>query len=197
MHPPRLRVGELRDAMRGYTIGREIHVLKTITSTNDAIRQRLAPETPQGLTIFAETQTAGRGQHGKIWESAPGYGLWFSVLLRPQIRLADSTLLTARAAAVVRDTLTALGIDARVKFPNDVLVDDRKIAGVLVEMRAQPKAPHVAILGIGLNVNQSPEDFSIAIRDRATSVARVVGHDMDRAALAIALLQRLNHFYNW
>jgi birA, biotin-[acetyl-CoA-carboxylase] ligase region len=197
MHSPGLWAEQLRDAMCGCVIGNEIHVLLTTTSTNDAIVERISAEAPQGLTIFAEMQTAGRGQRGRPWESAPGKGLWFSVLLRPQIALADSALLTAWAAAAVCDTLLPLGIHAIVKSPNDVVVGTQKIAGVLVEMRAQPSASHVAVLGIGLNVNQSQEDFSTAIGERATSIACVLGREVERTALAIALLRRLNDSYTW
>ena len=81
------------------------------------------------------------------------------------------------------------------KAPNDILVGDRKIAGVLIEMRAQPKAPHLAIVGIGVNVNQLPQDFSRAVRDRATSFAIIRGCSVDRTAVAISLLRRLDDAY--
>ena len=81
------------------------------------------------------------------------------------------------------------------KAPNDILVGDRKIAGILIEMRAQPGAPHIAIVGVGLNVNHSPQDFPAAIRDRATSFAVIRGCEIDRTAVAISLLRRLDDAY--
>lgn len=197
MRPPALRVDELRHALRGCLLGREIQMLETITSTNDAIRQRLTSNAPTGLTIFSETQTAGRGQRGHGWESISGKGLWFSTLLRPQIALHDAPVLTLWAAMAVRDVISALSIDATVKAPNDVLVRSRKVAGVLVEMVAQAQAAHLAILGVGLNVNHSLSDFSEAIRHDATSVALSLGREIDRTGLAIALLRRLNATYRW
>jgi BirA family transcriptional regulator, biotin operon repressor / biotin---[acetyl-CoA-carboxylase] ligase len=197
MQPLPLRVEELREAMRGYVIGREIYVLETTGSTNDALLQRTSADTLSGLTVFAETQTAGRGQRGNVWESAPRKGLLFSALLRPQITLTESTELTTWAAASVCEILGESGLDATLKAPNDVVVGGKKIAGVLVEMRAQPKAPHTAILGIGVNMNQSREDFSSAIRDLATSPAIILGQQLDRTELAISLLRRLNNSYRW
>lgn len=192
-----LRLEEMRKVMLGRLIGREIQRLDTTRSTNDAIFDRITNETAAGIVVFAETQTAGRGQRGNVWESAAGKGLWFSVLLRPQMTLTDSVQLTSWAAATVRESLLQFGIDAITKAPNDIVVRDKKVAGVLVEMRAQPKARHIAILGIGINVNQSPQDFSGAIRDRATSLAIIRGCEIDRTAVAISLLGRLNDSYRW
>ena len=192
-----LRLEEMRKAMLGRLIGREIQLLETTRSTNDAIFDRITNETAAGIVVFAETQTVGRGQRGNVWESAAGKGLWFSVLLRPQMTLTDSVQLTSWAAMTVRESLLQFGIEAITKAPNDILVRDKKVAGVLVEMRAQPKARHIAILGIGVNVNQSPQDFSGAIRDRATSLAIIRGCEIDRTAVAISLLGRLNDSYRW
>src|SRR5207248_11048945 len=105
-------------------------------------------ETAAGMAVFAASQSAGRGQRGDVWESAARKGLCFSILLRPQIALAASTLFTSWAATCVCETLLQFGVEAIMKAPNNVLVGDRKIAGVLIEMRAQPNPPHIAILGI-------------------------------------------------
>src|SRR3954447_10108423 len=98
MSDPRLRVEEVRNAMLDRLIGREIQLLETTRSTNDAILDCITNETGAGIVVFAETQTAGRGQRGNVWESAARKGLWFSVLLRPQIALTDSIQLTSWAA---------------------------------------------------------------------------------------------------
>ncbi len=195
MCDPPLRLEEIRNAMLGRLIGREIQVLETTRSTNDAILECITRESAAGVVVFAETQTAGRGQRGNVWESAARKGLWFSVLLRPQIPLTDSIQLTSWAAGCVCQILFQFGIEAIIKPPNDILVGDRKIAGVLIEMRAQPRAPHIAIVGIGINVNHSPQDFSAAIRDRATSFAIIRSCEIDRTAIAISLLRRLDDAY--
>lgn len=194
-----LRVHELREALRGSHIGAEIDVLEATSSTNDAVFERIFKgSAPSGLTIFAETQTAGRGQRGNSWESKSRQGLWFSILLRPRIDLAESPLLATWAIEAMRELMRDdFCLPAEAKAPNDLLLAGRKIAGVLVEMRAQPKAAHLAIVGIGLNVNQSLDDFPPALKERATSLALNLGAHLDRTALAVALLRRLQRCYRW
>src|SRR5438552_19008803 len=101
----RLSEGEIRDALIGCTIGREIFVLETSTSTNDSVLERTSPSTPEGLVVFAERQTAGRGQRSNFWESAAGNGPWFSFLLRPKIDIGASALLAEWGARRVADTI--------------------------------------------------------------------------------------------
>src|SRR5260370_12718455 len=159
---------EIRDALSGCTIGREIFVLETTTSTNDSVLEHTSPTTPEGLVVLAERQTAGRGQRNNSWDSATGKGLWFSILLRPKIDIGASPQLAEWAARTVADTIsTEFARQATVKLPNDVVMAGKKIAGVLVEMRAQKNSPHIAIVWIGLNVNQRTEDFSDELRPRA------------------------------
>ncbi|MEY2531362.1 MAG: BirA family transcriptional regulator [Verrucomicrobiota bacterium] len=192
----RLNALKLRAALGDCTIGHEIVVLDKTTSTNDVVLQMTAPTTPQGLVVFAEQQTAGRGQHGNRWESAPHQGLWFSILLRPRIDLGDSAQLTAWAAnAVAAAIQEQFSLAANVEHPNDVHVGGRKIAGVLVEMRAQKNAPHIAIAGIGINVNHAPMDFSEELRSEATSLAIELNRQIDREEFAIALLRNLDRSY--
>src|SRR5438132_13013991 len=156
----RLVADELRGHFHRPTIGRQIIVLEQTTSTNDAILQVMTANSDEGLVLFAEYQTAGRGQRGNRWESAPGKGLWFSILLRPNIQLIDSGRLTIWAIQAVSDVIRIeFGLDPAIKLPNDVQLSGRKVAGVLVEMRAQHKAPHLAVVGIGINVNQFRGDF--------------------------------------
>src|SRR6266700_4436396 len=148
----RLVAEELEAHFPCATIGRRIIVLEQTTSTNDAILQVPTANSNAGLVLFAEHQTAGRGQRGNRWESAAGKGLWFSVLLRPGIQVNDSGRLTIWAMESICDVIrTELSLEPTIKLPNDVQIHERKVAGVLVEMRAQEKAPHLAIVGVGIN----------------------------------------------
>jgi BirA family biotin operon repressor/biotin-[acetyl-CoA-carboxylase] ligase len=186
----------LRRALGSCTIGREIVVLDETTSTNDSILERATLSAPEGLVVFAEHQTAGRGQRNNRWESVTHKGLWFSILLRPKIDIAESPRLTAWAADVVAQTIRdEFSLEATVKAPNDVQIDGQKVAGVLVEMRAQPNAPHLAIAGIGINVNHAPEDFSEQLRARATSLAIALDRQVDRNQFAVTLLRNLDRTY--
>jgi BirA family biotin operon repressor/biotin-[acetyl-CoA-carboxylase] ligase len=201
-----LSAEKLRVELKSRLIGREIVVLQETTSTNDSILERTSPRAPEGLVVFAERQTAGRGQRNNLWESAAGKGLWFSILLRPKIDIGESPRLAEWAARVVAQTLSkGFGVAATIKLPNDVYVTGKKIAGVLVEMRAQTNAPHIAIVGIGVNVNHTAEDFSEELRERAISLAMVLdrsakgrirrGEHVDRREFAIALLRNLDRTY--
>jgi BirA family biotin operon repressor/biotin-[acetyl-CoA-carboxylase] ligase len=192
----RLVAEELKADLGSAVIGREIIVLEETGSTNDAILQMANANPKEGLVVFAEHQTAGRGQRGNRWESAAGKGLWFSILLRPKIDLASSPQLTAWVAEAISDTIrNEFSLTPTVKFPNDVRIGGRKVAGVLVEMRAQEKAPHLAIAGIGVNVNQSSEDFPKELQSRAISLAMALGKQVDRQDFAVALLRTLNRSY--
>jgi BirA family transcriptional regulator, biotin operon repressor / biotin---[acetyl-CoA-carboxylase] ligase len=191
-----LNAERLRSRLSKCTIGREIVVLEETTSTNDATLHRAAPDTPEGLLIFAERQTAGRGQRSNVWESAARKGLWFSILLRPRIDIAQSPRLSGWAVDAVATTVEReFGLVTTIKPPNDVYVGDKKLAGVLVEMRAQENAPHIAIVGIGINVNHSAEDFSEALRSRAASLSMLLGRDVDRELFAVELLRQLDQTY--
>jgi BirA family biotin operon repressor/biotin-[acetyl-CoA-carboxylase] ligase len=191
----RLVAAALPAPRAGLVIGREIAVLETTTSTNDSILQMTSRETNEGLVVFAEHQTAGRGQRRNRWESAAHKGLWFSILLRPKIVIDQSARLTAWLAQTVASTIEKLSLSPIIKPPNDVHVNGRKVAGVLVEMRAQEKAPHFAIAGVGINVNQSPDDFSDELRSRATSLAMALDRPVNRQEFAIALLRNLDRSY--
>jgi len=177
-------------------VGREIVVVDETTSTNDSVLERTSISTQEGLVVFAERQTAGRGQRSNSWESATGKGLWFSFLLRPRIDIGASPQLAEWAARTIADTISKeFALPATVKLPNDVMVAGKKIAGVLVEMRAQKNAPHIAIVGIGVNMNHQAEDFSEELRARAISLAMALGRQVDRHQFAVALLRNLDRTY--
>jgi BirA family biotin operon repressor/biotin-[acetyl-CoA-carboxylase] ligase len=195
-----LTADQLKAKAPGAMIGWEIIVLEQTSSTNDAI-SRLAsmdglPSIPEGLVVFAEHQTHGRGQRGNRWESTAGKGLWFSILLRPEIPLSDSGRLTIWAIEAISDVLRIeFGLEPAIKLPNDVQLSGHKVAGVLVEMRAQDKAPHLAVVGIGINVNQCRDDFPAGLQDRAISLAMALGRQVDRQNFGVALLRNLDLTY--
>jgi BirA family biotin operon repressor/biotin-[acetyl-CoA-carboxylase] ligase len=191
-----LSAEKLRADLDSAIVGRDIVVLDETTSTNNSVLERTSPTTPEGLIVFAERQTAGRGQRNNSWESTAGKGLWFSILLRPKIDIGASPRLAKWAAGTVADTISKeFALPATVELPNDVVVTGKKIAGVLVEMRAQKNAPHIAIVGIGVNVNHRAEDFSEELRARAISLAMMLDREIDRHQFAVALLRNLDRSY--
>ena len=191
-----LSARRIREATAATLIGREIIVVDETSSTNDSVLALAASGAQEGVAVFAEAQTAGRGQHGNRWHSAPRQGLWFSVLLHPQITLPDSARMTTWLARSIKRTIESqLALPASIKAPNDVYIATRKVAGVLVEMRAATQARHFAIAGIGINVNQGEEDFPEEIRRRAASLAMFVGAKINREQFAVALLRELDRNY--
>lgn len=196
---------QLRSELPEVLIGRAIIVLQQTSSTNDAILQVISPQeaavsspasVTEGLVVFAEHQTAGRGQRGNRWESAAGKGLWFSILLRPEIRLSHSGRLTIWAIEAIADVIrTEWNLEPTSKLPNDVQIFGRKVGGVLVEMRAQDKAAHIAVVGIGININQERADFPAKLRGEAISISMAVGRQVDRQKFARALLRNLDLTY--
>ena len=194
--PDALSAEKLRADVDPVVVGREIVVVDETTSTNDFVLERTSSATPEGLVVFAERQTAGRGQRSNSWESAASKGLWFSFLLRPKIDIGDSTQLAEWAARTVAETISKeFALPATVKLPNDIIVAGNKIAGVLVEMRAQKNAPHIAIVGIGVNVNHQSEDFSEELRACAISLAMALDRQVNRHQFAVALLKNLDRSY--
>src|SRR5438128_9664320 len=193
----RLIAKELEGHFPCATIGRRIIVLEQTTSTNDAILQVPTANSDAGLVLFAEHQTAGRGQRGNRWEAAAGKGLWFSILLRPKIQINDSGRLTIWAIEAISDVIrTEFSLEPTIKLPNDVQLYGRKVSGAQVEMRAQEKAPHLAIVGIGINVNQALEDFPPELQDRAISLAMALHRPVDRQQFAVVVLQNLDRTYH-
>lgn len=188
----RLIAEELRAAMQGGPIGNEILVVEQADSTNDVAWEAAQRGAPEGFVVFAERQTAGRGQYGRRWESAPYLGLWLSILLRPVITLRESPRLTSLLADLVAATIIEeTGCAATIKPPNDIYVNGRKVAGILVEGRTEKNGSYVAVGGIGINVNQSNADFPEELRASAGSLAMATGRKINRTRLAIALMRKL------
>ncbi len=180
----------------GPLIGRDIRVFLRTTSTNDVVEKLARDGVKEGVVVFAEAQTRGRGRLGRRWVSPPHLGLWFSVLLRPRLRLECVTQLTiAAATALGRAIRQQTDLRPEVKWPNDILVNGRKTAGILTELSAELDSVRYVILGIGVDVNLTESDFPAELRSAATSLRIECGHPLDRAALAAAILRELDADY--
>ena len=178
-------------------IGSEILVFDETASTNDVVEHLAKSGAREGLVVFAESQTRGRGRHGRAWGSPRGKGLWFSVLLRPALPPAAASRITVAASvAVARAIRQSCRVDARIKWPNDVIVNDKKLAGILTELRAEADEILLAILGIGIDVNCVAGDFSPEVAKIATSLQIETGNTQDRVALAARVLAELDECYS-
>jgi len=177
-------------------VGRIIQVFETAASTNDLAARLAHDGMKEGAVIFAEAQTKGRGRLGRVWLSPPRKGLWFSVLLRPNISPQAATQLTVAAAtALVRAIDAETGVAAEIKWPNDILIDGKKVAGILTELSAELDHVREVILGIGIDVNLETHEFPVELRASATSLRIACGEKVDRAALAVAALRELDRDY--
>jgi BirA family biotin operon repressor/biotin-[acetyl-CoA-carboxylase] ligase len=187
-----LIAAELRAELGHCRIGSEIVVVEETRSTNDLAWAAADRGAAEGFVVFAERQTAGRGQYGRHWESAPYQSIAMSVLLRPAMTVRESPKLTSLLAEVIAAVIREqTGCAAVIKSPNDIYVEQRKVAGVLVEGRTAADGRYLAVAGIGINVNQTLDDFPEDLQKTAGSLAMAIGKKVSRSKLAVALLQRL------
>jgi BirA family biotin operon repressor/biotin-[acetyl-CoA-carboxylase] ligase len=164
----------------------------SIDSTNRRAKELAAAGCPAGSLVVAETQTAGRGRRGRAWHSPAGAGIYASVVLRPALAPEHAPLLTLAASVAVAETLrTRAEAPAVIKWPNDVLIGLRKIAGILTEMVAEPERMDFAVVGLGINVNLIAGDLPVELRPIATSLRIETGRTFRRAELLDACLRRL------
>jgi BirA family biotin operon repressor/biotin-[acetyl-CoA-carboxylase] ligase len=178
-------------------VGRDIRVFQKTTSTNDVIEKLARDGVREGVVVFAESQTSGRGRLGRKWTSPGQRGLWFSVLLRPDLRPQEATRLTvASATALTRAVESAADLKAEIKWPNDILINGRKVAGVLTELNAELDHVKYIVLGIGVNVNLNAGEFPPELRKSATSLKMETGAAVSRPELAAAVLRELDEDYH-
>lgn len=192
-----LNVSRLRTLLAGKRLGVPLEYRETTASTNDDAAALGRQGAPEGTTVIADAQTRGRGRRGRTWVSPPNKNLYVSVLLRPPIapwlapQLAIVTGLGALQA--VRKWLPG----AVLKWPNDVLVGVRKLCGVLTEMTTRDEdAVDFVVVGIGVNVNATEEDFPPELRSIATSLRVELGRTVDRETVAAELLEELGREYD-
>lgn len=177
-------------------IGRDIRVFESTTSTNDIVEKLARDGVKEGVVVFAELQTRGRGRLGRKWLSPARKGLWFSVLLRPRLSPQASTQLTVASATALRRAIASqTGLKSEIKWPNDILVRGRKVAGILTELSAELDQVKYVIVGIGIDVNLAPSELPPELRKTATSLKAELGREVARAELAVAALRELDADY--
>lgn len=177
-------------------IGRDVRVFDSTTSTNDVVEKLARDGAKEGVVVFAETQTKGRGRLGRQWLSPKGKGLWFSILLRPDLPPQAVTRLTiASATGVARAIRKHTGLAPQIKWPNDILFGEKKVAGILTELSAELDTIKYVVLGIGVDVNLETEDLPVELRKIATSLRIESGQKQNRAELAAQMMRQLDYDY--
>lgn len=195
---PRFDVERFRSLLRTRVLGQSCFAFDVLASTNTSLYTLGRQGEPEGTVVIAEEQTAGRGQADKVWISPPQCNLYVSVLLRPAIAPAQAPLISLLAAVAVVDILRQKGVSCGIKWPNDVLIHQRKVAGILTEMEMHQNAVQFVVVGIGVNVNMTQKDLEDHLRSvaqPATSLQVSLGREISREALLAALMEKLEVWY--
>ncbi len=193
---PTLDGADIRARLSTTILGSEIFAFGRVGSTNDVATALARGGAPDGSLVIAEEQTKGRGRLGRRWHSPPSAGLWFSLILKPDLSPEASTTLSLAAALGIATALDeAYGIPARIKWPNDVLVHGRKICGILTEAEFLGRALNFVVVGIGINVLGGEADFPSEIRDIATSIRMEAGDGMTRSDVLVAVMEAIEREY--
>lgn len=175
---------------------REYFYYREIDSTNNRALELAADGYPEGTVVVAETQTAGRGRRGRTWYSPPRHGLYLSVILRPQLPVREIPRVSLVIGVAVAETLeAAFQLPARIKWPNDILINNRKIAGVLSEVVTGSQGIDCIVTGIGLNINNPLQDFPGDLRTAPTSVLAEKETPVSRVRVLQELLMHLETRY--
>ncbi len=197
--PDRLRAGELSGPLENCLIGSRLLCLDVIDSTNTECKRQAMAGAPEGLVAIAEEQTGGRGRLGRTFQSPRGSGLYLSALLRPQLEPEETVDFTAWVAVAVCDGIqAACGIRPQIKWTNDIVLDGKKLVGILTELglESESNALEYLVTGIGINVNHQPGDFSPEVEAMATSLAQYLGHPVRRTELAVQIIRALDRMYH-
>ncbi len=191
--PDKIDPEMLQNIIKTSLIGNDVRYYLELESTNNTARE-IALGVPEGTVILAETQINGRGRMGSEWQSIPG-GLWLSLILKPSIPLENLSRITLVAGIAVTNALRNMGVDARIKWPNDVLVKGKKICGILTEVSAEIEKVDYVVLGIGINANVKLSDLKEDVRRNSTSIANEMGKPIDRTSFLASLLYELEQQY--
>lgn len=186
---------ELRSLLHTKWFGSKILYFDSIDSTNNELKRQAETQVCHGLLAVAEEQTAGRGRRGHVWVSPPGTGIWFSFLLKPLISPDKASMLTLVAAMAVAKAISeTTGLVSQIKWPNDIVVNKKKVCGMLTELSAEMTQVNYVVIGIGINANN--REFPDEIKETATSLYIEGGRPVKRAAVIEAVGRYFEQYYD-
>ena len=186
---------EILSSMKGQWAGKEVLYLAVTDSTNTEAKKAAEHGAPHGMLAVAEHQTGGKGRRGRSWDSPEGTGIFMSLILRPAIAPVHASMLTLVAAlAVARGIEQCAQVKSLIKWPNDIVINGRKVCGILTEMSADPDCINYVVVGIGINVNM--EEFPEEIRSVAASVYTESGKKLRRSTLISAVMEAFEEYYS-
>ncbi|MCS7124622.1 MAG: biotin--[acetyl-CoA-carboxylase] ligase [Candidatus Bathyarchaeota archaeon] len=193
---PTIKVDKVQENLKTKLFGKYMFFSREVGSTNDWAKELAELDAPEGTVAIAETQTAGRGRLGRKWHSPKG-GLWFSIILKPNLKPTETVKLVFLASLAVAETIRELySLKAETKWPNDVIVDGRKVCGILLEMKTVGERVIYAVIGVGINVNIDIEkEFPRELWEKATSLEVVLGKKIVLETFFKALLEKMESLY--
>ncbi len=194
--PEELDLISLNEIMKTQIMGKSIELHQVIDSTNNRARELALEGADEGTLIIAETQLEGRGRLSRSWISPRGKGIWMSLILKPDLSPDQAPHITAIAAVAIRKALNrATGLDIGIKWPNDIIIDGKKVCGILTEMHADIDRIYYVVVGIGINVNMTQEDLPVELSSTATSLRIALGRNLDRRQLIALIMEEIEEIY--
>jgi len=186
---------KIKNKLQTDFIGQEIYHFPEVTSTNDVAKELAIKGAKEGTIVVAETQSRGRGRQGRKWVSPEG-GIWFSLILRPKVDPEDALKLTLMTAAVVAKVISDMfRLKAEVKWPNDIVINKKKVCGILTETRTKGDIVDFVVIGVGINANINLDSFPKHLRKSLTSLREELKEDINRKRFLCALLEELEQCY--
>ncbi|WP_317368545.1 biotin--[acetyl-CoA-carboxylase] ligase [uncultured Tyzzerella sp.] len=185
---------EIEKEINTFKLGKKIYYFDEINSTNEYAKKIINESIEEGTLIVANSQTNGKGRLDRQWISNKGDGIFLSLILRPDIELFKITQITLLAGICICNTIKNItGLDVKIKWPNDIIIDNKKVCGILTEINAQIDRVSYVILGIGINVNN--EKFNVALEDKATSIFLQLGKNINRQKVIAHFLKEFENNY--
>jgi BirA family biotin operon repressor/biotin-[acetyl-CoA-carboxylase] ligase len=191
--PDLLTPTAVKAGLKTQIIGRNIQYFKETESTN-IIAREIAGSVEEGTVVIAESQTGGRGRMGRKWISPEG-GIWLSIIIKPKIQPLYASRITLLAGVSVAKTIRSYGLPAKIKWPNDVLMNGKKVCGILTEIEAEIDLIDFCVVGIGIDANVDTESFPEEFRETSTSLKKELGSEINRVEFVQRLLEEFESLY--
>lgn len=196
---PELSIEEIKSSLPASLkkIGSQILIFDSVISTNKVAAELAAKDYPDGTVIISDSQTGGKGRLGRLWLSPPEKNIYMSIILRPMLLPKDATILTIMSSVACASAIRNLmSIPVSIKWPNDMLVSNKKLGGILTEIKSDMDRIHYAVLGIGINVNMDISEMPDELKPIATSIKNETGEAWLRSQVAVSVLKELDKWYD-
>jgi BirA family biotin operon repressor/biotin-[acetyl-CoA-carboxylase] ligase len=193
--PDLLTYEEINDKLKTKYIGKQIIYFDSVNSTNTKAKE-IASDVEEGTVLIAEEQTKGRGRLGRNWVSPKGKGIWMSIVIKPDLNPIEASKVTQVAAAAVSEGIRNIGVDNYIKWPNDIIINGKKVCGILTEMSGELNRINYIVVGIGINVNNDIDEFPDELKRKATSLKIESGIKIERKKLVAEILNNFEELYN-